>query len=181
MTDQDPHPLVDYLYGELSDEEAAATERALETSPELRADLEGHVDTLGVLRSLDLSEAPPSGLARLAFGEAERRPQPLLRRLRRAWMGPTAGLAVAAAVVLVAVIVPGGLSLSPRLSERAAPSVDHRDLAEFRSEPEPEGAAPSAVEPDLAELGSEPQLDDAVRAAAPPPAAARPARSAPKA
>lgn len=140
-----------YLYGELSEDEAESLEAALAASPELAEELEGQAALLLEMREVDFNERVPPGLARLALGEAERRPQPLWTRLRSKLMGPAwAAAAGLVAVVALFVIVPS--SRKAALNQGSAPAsleLDTRagdDLAQNEREP---------PEPDVA-LISEP-------------------------
>lgn len=124
-TDKDSR-LVDYLYDEMTDEEADAFERALESDPSLSSDLDGLEETLHVLRSVE-EEEPPAHLDALILASAreaakaleEEAEQSGLRGwIRKMFGSPIAGLIGAASVALVAaiVMVPG------MLAEKSAPA-----------------------------------------------------------
>lgn len=180
MSDQDPHPLVDYLYGELSEAEARDVEQAVEASPDLRMALEGHVETLGLLRKEDLSEAPPPGLARLALGEADRRPKPLFRRLRYAWLGPTGGLAVAGGLVMLMVAAPDRFGPFGRMEVTAsAPPAALSESAAREDEASGSGGAwsPESDATDAPRAApASPALSPPAPASSPPPPRARAGR-----
>lgn len=104
--------LVDYLYGELTAEQAAAFERSLQDHPEVQRELEAMQQTRSVLGDMEQFDPPPALTDRLmaeAAARAPRAPQPsLLERIHAGLKLLVVHPAVSAAVTVVVVV---GLSL----------------------------------------------------------------------
>jgi hypothetical protein len=149
VTKSEDNRLVDYLYGELSEEEANAFERNLESDPALSAELSGLEGALGVLRSAGDVEPPPHldslilATARKTADElAEADQAGLLRWLRRMLQNPIAGIAAAGSVALIVAVVtvPSMMMTGDRASEGVA----------YESVPSPVVQSVPAAKPEIA-------------------------------
>lgn len=147
MSAERDHRLVDYLYDELSPEEAAAYRRALDADPDEARELESLDAMLGELRTIE-EETPPAHLdalvlahARQAADEAAKADEKRgLRGLVRRILGsPFAGIALAGGVAALAAIV-----LVPTVSRQYAPEPQSIPMpASVAPDPAPEGLAPA--------------------------------------
>lgn len=166
-----------YLYGELTDEEASAFEAEVDRDPELARALEDFAQVLGVFRSADLEEAPPSGLARLALHEAERRPEPWSRRLGRWLRGPIPGLAAAGAALAFAFAFRGVLGSAlrgePVVESRAPVAPPGRPAAEPKAEVAKREGLAAGAEDAPREVAASPGAVSKGRSAAAPEVAPR--------
>lgn len=108
MTQSDDNRLVDYLYGELADEDASAFEQQLDDDPVLAEEVDETGALLDAYRELDAPDPAPFLDAKIlasARASVEDRPSPWFRRL---FSGPMAGVLAAGtcAVALAMIAVP---------------------------------------------------------------------------
>lgn len=161
-TDKDSR-LVEYLYDEMTDEEADAFERALESDQALSAEVEELDDTLRALRSVE-GEEPPGHLDALILASAreaaegfeeEADKRGLRGWLRKMFGSPIAGLIGAASVALIAAIV----MVPTMLTQKSVPADMEMEgvpppaivaKQEATRAPAPEEAPVSRTETDLA-------------------------------
>lgn len=178
MTQHDDQQLVDYLFDELSEEEAGGFERLLEDDAELSSEVSSLGDTLDAMRALE-PEDPPDWLSAKVLAEArqtaeaaaeEAEKKSLWGRLRKLMWGPAGGLigAGVAAVALAVVVTP------QMVAEQAPPSADAIaiEMAE-RELARPEGAA-APMQAGAEEARAQIEAELAARAAAESKAAAAP-------
>lgn len=121
MTRHEDDRLVDYLFDELSEEEAAAFEHGLEADAALHEEASALAEVLGTMRALE-AEAPPPWLSAKVMAEARQvaeaaREAGWWPRLRKALYGPVGGLVGAGALALMLVV--GGQAT---LQRAAAPA-----------------------------------------------------------
>lgn len=127
MTEHEDSRLVDYLYGEMADEDARVFEQAMADDQALAEDVDALDGLLGSLREADEADAPASHLDALILAHAREaaeanRPIPWYRRVL---FGPVIGVvAVSACAVFMTVIyVPlSSESLSPPPAATAPPA-----------------------------------------------------------
>lgn len=145
MTQHDDQQLVDYLFDELSEEEATGFEHLLEEDTALDAEVSSLEDTLGVMRELE-AEDPPEWLSSKVMAEArqvaEQSEKPsLFDRLRKFMWGPAGGLVGAGAVAVVLAVF-----ITPQMvMENAAPTADQLAYEMGARELEAPAAVPSAA------------------------------------
>lgn len=147
-SERDESRLVEYLYGELSADEARAFERALTDDPAAAADARALESVLALAREVDAPVEPPAFLDAkiLAAARAEVAAQAESARARgwRRWLtGPSVGGALIAVAASALVVLNLDL-LAPRSSEHElAPVAASR--APAAAAPAPEPAAPEAA------------------------------------
>jgi len=165
--------LLDYLYGELTEADAAAFEREVQESPELKAELDSFERTRGAARQALPDVEPSVGIANMLLHEAAQQARSVRQDEREGlwermlgWFQPLMahpGLSAAAALVLFVAVV-GVVGVS-RVSDEAARAPAAAAEASFdeglaagdlAAQPEPEAAygAPPAA-PELADLEEE--------------------------
>jgi len=205
VTQRDDQQLVDYLFDELSEEEAGGFERLLEDDAELSSEVSSLGDTLDAMRALE-PEDPPDWLSAKVLAEArqtaeaaaeEAEKKSLWGRLRKLMWGPAGGLigAGVAAVALAVVVTPQMLAeQAPASADAIAYDMAERELArpegaaapaqagaeEARAQLEAELAARAAAKAEAApETEPAPDLERSLHPAArrSPPPAAKPAPS----
>lgn len=112
MSRYDDSQLVDYLFDEMSEEDARAFEQAMSEDAALSAQVEGLEETLGVMRELE-DEEPSKHLDALILATArqtaeavqeEREASSFFGRFRKLLLTPAFGLAAAASLAVVAVV-----------------------------------------------------------------------------
>ncbi len=112
MSRYDDSQLVDYLFDEMSDEDARAFEQAMSEDAALSAEVAGLEETLGVMRELE-DEEPAKHLDALILATArqtaeavqeEREASSFFARFRKVLLTPAFGLAAAASLAVVAVV-----------------------------------------------------------------------------
>lgn len=147
-SERDESRLVEYLYGELSADEARAFERALTDDPAAAADARALESVLALAREVDAPVEPPAFLDAkiMAAARAEVAAQAESARARgwRRWLtGPSVGGALIAMAASALVVLNLDL-LAPRSSEHElAPVAAPR--APATAVPAPEPAAPEAA------------------------------------
>ncbi|MEQ9500489.1 MAG: hypothetical protein RIT81_26680 [Deltaproteobacteria bacterium] len=112
MSRYDDSQLVDYLFDEMSEEDARAFEQAMSEDAALSAQVEGLEETLGVMREHE-DEEPSKHLDALILATArqtaeavqeEREASSFFGRFRKLLLTPAFGLAAAASLAVVAVV-----------------------------------------------------------------------------
>jgi hypothetical protein len=107
VTTEKDNKLVDYLYGELSEEEAEAFERSLESDEALSSEVDGLSETLQTLRTVE-AEDPSPHLDALILAHARQVADE--EKEKRGWFrkllaSPLAGLVAAGSVAMIAALV----------------------------------------------------------------------------
>ena len=162
MSEREDMRVIDYLYGELPDEDAQAFERAMQDDAELAGEVDEFADVLGAMRTLE-DEEPSPHLDALILATAREAvehetPSPWFQRIfGRPWLNIALGGACAA---LLAVVVGPTLTMQsaePDLAPHAATALSKP----APSEPAPPAAVP-ALEPAtvVAESKAAPADDD---------------------
>ena len=121
MTEREDQQLVDFLYDELSDQEAEAFAERAASDPARAGEVRELTAALEALRAVDLEEEPPARLdglilahARQAAEKAEAAPSWWRKIVSGPWVGvATAGVAA----LFVAVIAVPTVMKSPELDE----------------------------------------------------------------
>ncbi len=131
MTQYDDTQLVDYLFDEMSEEDARAFEQAMSEDAALSAEVDALEATLGVMRELEDAEPPPHldalilATARQTAEavQAEREEASWLGRLRKMILTPAFGLAAAASLAVVLMVSVGTQSFlaEPQDASEAVP------------------------------------------------------------
>ncbi|MCB9646816.1 MAG: hypothetical protein H6730_09520 [Deltaproteobacteria bacterium] len=162
MTRHEDELLVDYLFDELSGEEAEAFEHGLEADAALQGEVSSLAETLGAMRALE-PEEPPAWLSSKVMAEARQvaeatQSKSLWARLRRIMWGPVGGL-VGAGALAVMFVVAGQATLQ----RASAPVAEAPMPFEMGAPPAAAQAAPAE---ELAKAGAElepppPPLEDA--------------------
>lgn len=161
MTQYDDSHLVDYLFDEMSEEDARAFEQAMSEDAALSAEVDALSETLGVMRELEDAEPPPHldalilATARQTAEavQAEREEASWLGRLRKMLLTPAFGLAAAASlavVVMVSVGIGSFVSAPQEASEAVPPG-----FASAENESAARPAATPAPDDDLVEAEDE--------------------------
>lgn len=143
LQQHDDQQLVDYLFDELSDEEAIDFEHSLEEDTDLAGEVSSFGETLDVMRELE-AEDPPEWLSSKVMAEARQVAEAaseggFLARLRKLMWGPAGGL-VGAAVAAMGV----ALALAPQLMLEQAPQSP--DQVAFEMAGREMESAPTSVE-----------------------------------
>ena len=160
MTQHDDQQLVDYLFDELSEEEATNFEHLLEEDTALDAEVSSLEDTLGVMRELE-AEDPPQWLSSKVMAEArqvaeESQKDSLFDRLRKFMWGPAGGLVGAGAVAVVLAVF-----VTPQMvMENAAPTADQLAYEMGARELEAPPGVPSAAPAKSAASGEVSDLEE---------------------
>lgn len=112
MTQQDDNRIVDYLFDELSDEDAQAFERAMSEDAALSAEVDALDDALGAYRELE-DEEPPPHLDALILATARQTAEAVTSeaearswggRLRRWILSPAFGMTAAASLAVLVIV-----------------------------------------------------------------------------
>ena len=121
MTEREDQQLVDFLYDELSDQEAEAFAERAASDPARAGEVRELTSALEALRSVDLEEEPPARLDGLILAHARQaaeRAEAAPSWWRKIVSGPWVGLATAGvAALFVAVIAVPTVTRSPDLDE----------------------------------------------------------------
>lgn len=185
MSQSEDNRLVDYLYDEMSEEEAQAFEQALSEDAALSEELASMEEALGVLRSVE-DEEPSAHLDSLILATARQTAEAAedaswWAKLRKSFSKPLVGVVAAASMAAVA-----GIALFPQMSADEAMRADEivplgsaraPVAAKLEAEEEPaelqritedaEGAAQAAAAADPAP-DDDAMLDQTVRRASKP-------------
>lgn len=136
---------MDYLFSELSEEEATGFEQRLEEDTAESQEVSSLQETLALMRTLE-AEQPPDWLAAKVLAEARQvaettKKNSLMGRLRRFLWGPVGGLVGAGALATMLAVV-----VTPRmLAEQAAPTPDEVAFDMGARELKPSSAPPSGT------------------------------------
>lgn len=153
MTEREDQQLVDFLYDELSEQEAEAFEERAARDPARAGEVRELTAALETLRSIDLEEEPPSRLDGLILAHARQAAEKAAEApswWRKLVTGPWVGLATAGvAALFVAVIAVPQVMRSPDLDE--ASKVGFAPPAPAVATPPAEPAAPLGRVAQLAE------------------------------
>ena len=143
MTTEKDSRLVDYLYGELSDDEAEAFEQTLESDAALSLEVTGFEETLATLRTVE-AEEPSSHLDSLILASARRSAEEEAKKswFRKIFASPLAGLVAAGSVAMIAALVSVPAMMS-KTSEEAAPSLEQAQVERI---PTPDPAPVTTVD-----------------------------------
>ncbi|MFO0728380.1 MAG: hypothetical protein U1E65_31685 [Myxococcota bacterium] len=141
MSERDDQQLVDYLYDELSEKEAAAFEERLRADPARAEEVDELSLALTTLREADLEEEPAPRLNGLILAHARQVAEAEAARprgWRKLFAGTSLGMLVAGvAAVVVAIVSVPALKQSPDLDEAS------RVAFQAKSNPAPEAAPPA--------------------------------------